>query len=198
MLYVHAARGDAAAVRALGAEVLRLDPLSVDPVSDVGFTLLLTGAAVEGARLLAAHAGRHPEASELHRRLGLAWLEAGDAALAVVHLERSVALSRRHAWGVANLAAARARAGDTAGARALLAELTERADGELVPGVVLAGVHASLGDHDRAFEALERAVAARDYWLLLLAVDPLLAPLRTDPRFATIQARCTPVRSVAP
>jgi hypothetical protein len=64
--------------------------------------------------------------------------------------------------------------------------------------VVLAGVHASLGDHDRAFEALERAIAARDYWLLLVAVDPLLAPLRADPRFATIVARCTPVLGTAP
>jgi tetratricopeptide (TPR) repeat protein len=198
MLYVHAARGESAAVRTLGAEIQRLDPRSVDPVSDVGFGLLLTGHAADAAQLLAAHAQLHPEASEVHRRLGLAWLEAGEPGLAVTHLERSVALSRRHAWGVANLACARARAGDAAGARTLLAELQERADGELVPGVVLAGVHASLGDHDRAFEALERAIAARDYWLLLVAVDPLLAPLRADPRFATIVARCTPVLGTAP
>jgi len=192
LLYAHAARGETAAVRAMGREVQRLDPRAVDPVNDVAFALLLAGDGAEAAALLQAHAQLHPGASEVHRRLGLALLESGDPASAVSHLERSVALSRRHAWGVANLACARARAGDAEGARALLAELVDRADGELVPAVALAEIHASLGAHDAAFDALARAVDARDYWLLALDVDPLLAPLRADPRFAAIRARRQP------
>ncbi len=191
LLYAHAARGNAEAVRALGREVQRLDPRSVDPVNDFGFALLLVGDAAGAVEVLDAHVALHPAASEVHRRLGLALLEAGDTARAVTHLERSVALSRRHAWGVANLACAHARAGDAAGARAILAELEERGDGggELVPSVALAAVHASLGAHDAAFAALDRAIDARDYWLLALDADPLLAPLRSDPRFDAVRER---------
>jgi TolB-like protein len=189
LLYAHAARGDTAAVRALGREVQQLDPRAVDPVNDYAFALLLCGEAREAAALLQAHAALHPAASEVQRRLGLALLESGDAPGAVLHLERSVALSRRHTWGVANLACASARVGDGDGARALLAELMDRADGELVPAVALAEIHASLGAHDEAFRALARALEARDYWLLVLDVDPLLAPLRGDARFTAIRAR---------
>ena len=189
LLYAHAARGDLAAVRTLGAQVQRLDPWAVDPVNDYGFALLLTGDAAEAVAVLAPHAARHPGASEVHRRLGLALLGVGDAAGAVTHLERSVALSRRHAWGVANLACAQAHAGNLEAARTILAELEERADGELVPGVAMAQVHTALGSPDAAFAALDHALDMRDYWLLVLDVDPLLAPLRLDPRFAERRAR---------
>lgn len=189
LLYAHAARGDATAVRHLGAQVQRLDPRAVDPVNDYGFALLLTGDAAGAVAVLAPHAALHPAASEVHRRLGLALLGAGDAAAAVGHLERSVALSRRHAWGVANLACAHAQAGNRDAARTILAELEERADGELVPGVAMAMVHAALGSTDAAFAALDHALEMGDYWLLALDVDPLLAPLRQDPRFAERRAR---------
>lgn len=192
LLYAHAARGHRDEVRRLGREVLQLDPRSVDPPNDYAFALLLTGGADEAVDLLSSHVTLHPAASEVHRRLGLALLAAGDGRRAVRHLERSVTLSRRHAWGVANLAAALARTGDASGARALLAELEERSEGELVPAVAVAEVHASLGDHDAAFGALERSLEARDYWLLALAVDPLLASLRGDGRFPALLARCLP------
>lgn len=193
LLYAHAARGDAEAVRALAREVQRLDPRAVDPVCDVAFALLLVGDAREAAALLEQHAELHSEASEVHRRLGLALLECDEPSRAIAALERSVALSRRHAWGVANLACAFARAGREDDARRLLAELEERADGEIVPAIALAELHASLGRVAEGLAALERAVDARDYWLLVIDRDPLLDPLRTDPRFADIRARATPV-----
>lgn len=190
-LYTHAARGDAARVREYGEHVLALDPSSVDAVSDYAYALLLVGEARDAATLMERHLALHPTASEVHRRLGLALLQLEETPRALEHLEQSVALSRRHVWGVANLACARAKSGDEAGARALLAELEERADGELVPAIALAFVHAALGDLDAGLSALSRAVVAGDYWLLAVDVDPLLAPLRADPRFAAIVA---PVR----
>lgn len=193
LLYAHAARGNEGAVRALSREVQRLDPRAVDPINDAGFALLLIGAAGEAVTLLEAHAALHAEASEVHRRLGLALLATGDAAGAVSALERSVSVSRRHAWGVANLACAYARAGRDEDARRLLAELEERADGEIVPSIALAEVHASLGSVERGLAALERALEARDYWLLMIDRDPLLDPLRADGRFSSFRARCTAI-----
>lgn len=80
-----------------------------------------------------------------------------------------------------------ARGGDRALALAKLAALKER-DGELA-NVSYARVHAQLGDKDRAFEALDRAWAVREYGLLELKVDPYLDPLRSDPRFASMVKR---------
>jgi len=206
-LYASAARGDAPRVRELGRQVQQLDPRSVDPVNDFGYTLLLTGDAAGACEVLAGHLQWHPEASEVHRRLGLAHLARGAPGASgasgasgadarhegVLHLERSVALSRRHVWGVANLACGLAYVGEEVRARALLDELLERADGELVPATALAMIHAALGDLDAGLAALERAAAARDYWLLLADRDPLLAPLRADARYSRIRERCTPV-----
>jgi hypothetical protein len=41
-----------------------------------------------------------------------------------------------------------------------------------------------LGNYDAAFEWMERAYEERRGWLAYLKVDPLVDPLRPDPRFA--------------
>ena len=43
-----------------------------------------------------------------------------------------------------------------------------------------------LGDLDRAFSALDRGVTTSCFWAYFLPVDPLLDPLRTDPRYPTL------------
>ena len=172
-LYAHTARGDRTRVHADGERVLALDPRSIDAVGDYAYALLLVGEASKAATLMEGHVVLHPGASEVHRRLGLALLELGETARAVTHLEQSVELSRRHVWGVANLACARARDGDSAGARVRLDERTERADDEVVPAIAVAFVHASLGDIDAGMEALARSVAAR------LLAPPARTPAHT-------------------
>jgi len=50
-------------------------------------------------------------------------------------------------------------------------------------------MHAGLGEVDRAFEWLDQAVEDRRGWLAYLKVEPLLDPLRGDPRFARLMER---------
>lgn len=50
----------------------------------------------------------------------------------------------------------------------------------------LAIIHAALGDVDRAFQWLERAVEERSGWIAYLQVDPRLEPLHSDPRFTAL------------
>jgi len=59
---------------------------------------------------------------------------------------------------------------------------------------VLAEAYVALGDNDRAFYWLEQAYThrenvCRDYGLTILKVDPLLAPLHSDPRFKDLLRR---------
>ena len=49
-----------------------------------------------------------------------------------------------------------------------------------------AEIHAALGNVDQAFAALDRAWQFKDSGLLVLKVDPVLDPIRRDPRFAAL------------
>jgi hypothetical protein len=48
---------------------------------------------------------------------------------------------------------------------------------------MVAYAHAALGDRDAAFDWIERAIRQGDDGVLELRLDPLLASLRSDPRF---------------
>jgi tetratricopeptide (TPR) repeat protein len=54
---------------------------------------------------------------------------------------------------------------------------------------LLGFLYARLGDHNRAFAWLQRAVDERSARVLWLKVDPRAEPLRNDPRFAALLAR---------
>ncbi len=51
---------------------------------------------------------------------------------------------------------------------------------------LLATVYAGLGDADRAFDELKRALSARDVRLIQLKVMPEFEALRADPRFKAL------------
>ena len=50
-------------------------------------------------------------------------------------------------------------------------------------------IHAQLGSADKAFAALDRAWEVKDAGLLQAKVDPVLDPIRRDPRFARLLAK---------
>ena len=47
----------------------------------------------------------------------------------------------------------------------------------------IAGIYTSLGDYDKAFEWLDKAVSAHTPYIGSLASDFIYDPLRSDPRF---------------
>lgn len=53
----------------------------------------------------------------------------------------------------------------------------------------MATIYIGLGDTDRAFEWLERALEDRSETLLFLKVEPRFDPLRADPRFKSLVHR---------
>jgi len=55
--------------------------------------------------------------------------------------------------------------------------------------VVVAVSYADLGDTERAIEQLRKGCDQRDFFLIFAAVEPRLAPLRSDPRFLEIARR---------
>ena len=80
-----------------------------------------------------------------------------------------------------------ALAGERRQAKLTLAQLRKR--GTSSGGWPLAIVHASLGEADEAFAALERAFEERADILAYLKVEPHWDPLRSDPRFGDVLRR---------
>jgi len=67
-----------------------------------------------------------------------------------------------------------------------LSELSKTAGGFSFQKAV---VYVGLGDHERAIDALARAADERSALIRLLGVDPLMDPLRADPRFRALVER---------
>ena len=44
-------------------------------------------------------------------------------------------------------------------------------------------IYAGLGDLDKTFELLERAVVEREPWIMGVKIDPGFAPIRQDARY---------------
>ena len=75
--------------------------------------------------------------------------------------------------------------------RSALAELKnlERSNKDVDSSYYTAALCAQLGDKDKAFSYLEKSYEDRQTNVLFLAVDPLMAPLRNDPRFKSLMSK---------
>jgi hypothetical protein len=79
--------------------------------------------------------------------------------------------------------------GRHAEARQVLAELHALSARQFVSPYHIAVIHTALGEIDQAFDWLARACDAQSEALIWFALDPMLDPLRPDPRFHTIITR---------
>lgn len=91
------------------------------------------------------------------------------------------------------LAGAEAGLGHSKEARALLAQYEAVAQKQYVRPELIATVYARLGDTDAAFSWLEKSFAAHSPYLFALRVDKQWDSLRSDPRFAALEARIAAV-----
>ncbi len=122
--------------------------------------------------------------------LGLVFVQQGRHGEAISALRQAIDLGGGDYDVIAGaLVYAYARSGDRPTALERLGELTERSkQGEIGP-FALALAYAGLGDSGRAIEELHRAIDQRDIYLPELFFDPLLDPLRGDPRFRRVVER---------
>ena len=126
-----------------------------------------------------------------HYYLGAALQLTGRLKEAIPEFQKAVELNN-DPYSIAMLAQAYARNGQTDEARKLLAHLNEMAKSAEVPDYALATAYTSLGEKDRAIEALEHGFAGGNKsYLFLLPGDPFLDDLRGDPRFEALVQKIT-------
>ncbi len=160
----------------------RLDPLLLANNAEVVRTLYYGRhyeQAVEQARKAEL---LDPEFPRTHFWLGRVYAQMGKYSEAIAEAERA-GPSPDSRIRVTEMAYACAKAGKSAEARAFLKKLQERSKRGYVPAYDLAVVHLALGEKEAALQWLQRAYDEHDWGLIVLAVEPRLDPLRSDPRF---------------
>jgi serine/threonine protein kinase/tetratricopeptide (TPR) repeat protein len=134
-----------------------------------------------------------PTFSEAYRMKGAALRELKRFDEAVAPTEAAALYSGSHPWAVALGGMLHAAAGRVEAARAVARELITRQQTSMappfVPPLAIALVFAQLNDRDAEFEWMERAMEARDGWLVMTRADPSFDPVRDDPRLADIIRR---------
>ena len=160
-----------------GSKAVQLDPIAPRP--HVALATAYYGARrYDEAIAVARRAERlDPNYPTVHGSIGYALLETGDLEGARAEFEKEPIEWQR----LTGLAIVAAKLGHAEQARAGLATALGRL-GEAA-AYQYAEINAQLGDHDEAFRWLGVARRIKDPGLSIVVVDPLMDPLREDPRY---------------
>jgi serine/threonine-protein kinase len=101
-------------------------------------------------------------------------------------LRQGVALPGSSSYTAATLGWALARNGHDAEARDILRTLQDEAEHAYVSPVAFATLYIGLGETESALDFAERAHAERRGWPAYFRVNPVVDPLRGEPRFERI------------
>ena len=162
---------------AAGSKAVQLDPIAPRP--HVALATAYYGARRydEAIAVLRRAERLDPNYPAVHGSIGYALLETGDLEGARAEFEKEPIEWQR----LTGLAIVAAKLGQDEQARAGLATALGRL-GEAA-AYQYAEINAQLGDHDEAFRWLGVARRIKDPGLSIVVVDPLMDPLREDPRY---------------
>jgi TolB-like protein/tetratricopeptide (TPR) repeat protein len=165
-----------------------LDPLSRIISTDHGRILYVSRRYDEAIAQLHRTLELDPDFATAHDWLGIAHLAKGEDSAGLAEVEAAVRLTGRQAY-LGDLAYAYGVSGQRAQALAVLREVTTLARRRYVAPNEFAIAYTGLGDRDRAFAWLGRAVEAHSAVVGVLQVEPIFDPLRTDARFTQLVER---------
>jgi TolB-like protein/tetratricopeptide (TPR) repeat protein len=162
-----------------------IDPLFADNYRQLGNAYYRSGRLAEGAAILGEALKRFPTATTIHYRLGLVLPAQQQPEAALTEF----ALEQQQAFRLLGMPLALDRLGRTQEADKLVSQALAV---DTVPdgaAYQIALVYAARGETDRAFQWLERAYRQRDAGMHWMKYDPLLEPLKNDPRFKSLLAQ---------
>jgi serine/threonine protein kinase/tetratricopeptide (TPR) repeat protein len=137
----------------------------------------------------------HPENLSALNGLGLIYQQKGLLKDSVAVFERLYNYSKQ--YGAAPLGYAYARVGRKADAEKILQELEDLSKYAYISAQEKAIICVGLGKKDQAFQLLQEACDERYASLPFLLIEPVIDPLRSDPRFAEL-VRCVGMETRVP
>jgi TolB-like protein/Flp pilus assembly protein TadD len=161
-----------------------LEPLSIVTGALRGFQWNLAGDPARELEQFRATVELDPNHFLGHWGLGLAYEHAGRMEESVASLRRAAALAGDNPIVTAVLARAEALAGRGDEARRILAAMDS--PGTHPSEYQRAAAELALGEPEEALRRLEGAAVAREPWMVLVRVDPMLRALHGRPRFEAL------------
>jgi TolB-like protein/class 3 adenylate cyclase/Tfp pilus assembly protein PilF len=180
-----------------GKRAIELDPLSPIINTDLGYTMFNARRYGEAIAQLRQTLEIDPTFYYAHYTLGMVLQVKGDLPAAIAEYTKAQQLTDNNLRARVLLAAAKAQSGDKEAAVQMLAELEELSRNRNVRAFWRTVLYLSLGNREEAIRWLEESVAGHeDMDVNFIKVDPLLDPLRSDPRFeALVQKVLAPKNS---
>jgi TolB-like protein/Flp pilus assembly protein TadD len=123
-----------------------------------------------------------PNFVNAHSCLNLVYLHQGRYLEAETHVKEILRLTNGLPWMKAWMAAGYAFEGRKEEAKTILAEVKASPPEAYVGAVPIVFAYVGLGEKEEAIKLIEREYETRANWLPLLAWEPLLASIRSDPR----------------
>jgi serine/threonine protein kinase/Tfp pilus assembly protein PilF len=168
---------------------LQLDPLSLIINADLGAGLVTSRRYDEAITQLRKTIAMDSHFYYAYLNLGKALQLNGQLDEAVTDYKKASALND-DSLVLGLLAQGYAKLGQREEALKTLEQLQQRATQRYVWNYTFALVHIALGENDKAIDFLERDYRDHaDYELALIKVDPMLDPLRGDPRFEALVSK---------
>jgi TolB-like protein len=166
---------------------VELDPVSPYVIQSIAGYHSVMGRYDDAIEEFRSALAMEPNFGLTHQGLGVAYLLKGRKTEGIAELQTACKLMdgpRR----MALLGWAYGVSGNSQEARRILDQFLQQSQREPFPALAIAEVYIGLGDKDRAFEWLARAIDQRDLNLDLLW-DSFYQPLRSDSRFAALLRR---------
>jgi tetratricopeptide (TPR) repeat protein len=163
-----------------------LDPFSLSISVQRGFLLENARRYDEAIEQLRNVIAMDPNHYQAYWTLGHTYAASGRFVEAIAAAEKAAALSDRVPGALGILGLVYGLAGRKDDATKVLHELLELNKQRYVTPAALANVYIGLGDKERAFFWLEKAYEERSNYIAWMKVFPIVDPLRSDPRFASL------------
>jgi DNA-binding winged helix-turn-helix (wHTH) protein/Tfp pilus assembly protein PilF len=165
---------------------VELDPASLRGRQIYGWMLYFGRRFDDALRQLRTVAEMDPRYAHAHFRIGQVLIVMGRPAEAIPELQMAIELSGGSPAAIGLLGMAYGASGRRTDARRVADDLEARAATENVPAGTLLLAYIGTDDRNRAVDMVTRGYEERDNYEINIVADPLMDPLRSDPRFQEI------------
>jgi TolB-like protein/lipoprotein NlpI len=164
-------------------KAVEFDPLSLRMNAELGFCFRLARRYDEAQEQLKKTIEMDPNFGLAHDYMGILYNDKGMYKEAIPEIQQAIELTGGFSGSFGHLGYAYAMLGQKDEAEKILRGLEERSKEEYIAPTAMWLIHYGLGDIDKSFECLEKAIEERDPNLSLMKVLPEFDIVRSDPRF---------------
>jgi serine/threonine protein kinase/tetratricopeptide (TPR) repeat protein len=170
---------------------LELDPLSLINNRILGLDFYYARQYDQAIEQEQATLKMDPNFFFVHMQMGLAYVQKSMYKEGIAECEKELLINPRHPYALSALGYAHAVAGKGADAQKILDQLSAISEQKYVPAISRVGIYVGLGNKEKAFDWLAKAYEDRSVGssFVMLKLDPVYDPLRSDPRFADLLRR---------